>query len=166
MKTLFKSWLSQPKEEPKPVVIPQVDPILVPKKKKKKKPEKTKKEKATLKEKPYLQVSIIMGKDNRIQTDADFNKFAIAVIDDEYQAADVDYYDPTMSDNAKVAIYLSDTMNTIAANYLPDSFKNDIKDIADEYQNELIDASQVPDMQGNFEKQVVDLGNENEVMAG
>ena len=159
MRKLFDRWFKKPVPEIKPMIEPVVD-AAVPKPKKKK---KTKKEKATKKERPYLHVSIIMGKDNRIQTDADFNKFAIAVIDDEYQAAKVDYYNPTMDDNGKVAIYLSDTMNTIAANYLPDSFKNDIKDIADEYQNELIDSSQVPDMMGNFEKQVVDLGDENEV---
>ena len=111
------------------------------------------KQDATDNEHAYMKVTIIMGKDNRMQTDVDINKFAVAVIDSEYQAAKVDYYHPSMEDNAKLAIYLSDTMNTIASNYLPEEFKREVQDVIDDYRGE------VPDMSGNFDKQVVDLND-------
>jgi len=110
------------------------------------------KDKATEAQLPFLKVSILMSRDGQMQTDVNFNKFAIGMIDTDYQSAEVDYYHPTMDDNAKVAIYLSDTLNTIAANYLPDEFKEVVKDAVDEYEND------VPELSGNFDKQVVDLG--------
>ena len=76
-------------------------------------------------ERPYLRVVVGYMEDGNAAIDADFNEYLIHAIDEEYQASGVEYYDPLLEANAKVAIYLADLMNGIAEKYMPDKIQND-----------------------------------------
>ena len=115
--------------------------------------ERYKKYKYTKQEKPYLRVSLMMGNDGQMLIDSEHNVYAISKIEEDYAATGVTYFNSNMSDTAKLAIYLSDTMNTVASNYLPDEFKTSLKEIADDYAEDM---SGTPTLSDSFVTQTID----------
>jgi hypothetical protein len=74
----------------------------------------------TIMGKPYFKVIVFQtGKVGTVAIDAHYNIHFIYALDAVYAQAGSDYYDPSLEDQGKVAIYLYDTTGNIAENYMP-----------------------------------------------
>ncbi len=73
----------------------------------------------TVRGKPYFKVFIWRTEAGQTAIDAHHNIHFIYELDRTYAAAGSDYYDANLEDQAKVAIYLYDTLGNIAENYMP-----------------------------------------------
>jgi hypothetical protein len=69
--------------------------------------------------KPYFKVFIFQTERGNVAIDAHYNIHFIYELDGVYDQADTDYYDKNLEQQAKVAIYLYDTLGNIAENYMP-----------------------------------------------
>jgi len=70
--------------------------------------------------KPYFKVFIFQtDKVGNVAIDAHYNVHFVYSLDAIYAQAGSDYYDPTLDEQGKVAIYLYDTVGNIAENYMP-----------------------------------------------
>lgn len=70
--------------------------------------------------KPYFKVFIFQtDKVGNVAIDTHFNVHFIYQLDRTYRAAGAEHYDENLEDQAKVAIYLYDTIGNIAENYMP-----------------------------------------------
>lgn len=103
--------------------------------------------------KPYFKVSVFHHKEiGLVGVDAQYNIHFLYLLDSAYDAAGVEYYNRGLSEEAKVAIYLYDTMGSIADNYMP--MPSGLQ--------EIMDDDDIPPMRMQDEadtiRQVVDLG--------
>ena len=73
----------------------------------------------TMMGKPYFKTFIWRTEGGQSAIDAHHNVHFIYELDRMYAAAGSDYYNQNMDDQAKVAIYLYDTLGNIAENYMP-----------------------------------------------
>ncbi len=73
----------------------------------------------TLMGKPYFKTFIWRTDSGHSAIDAHHNIHFIYELDRMYAAAGSDYYDQNLEDQAKIAIYLYDTIGNIAENYMP-----------------------------------------------
>lgn len=70
--------------------------------------------------KPYFKVFIFQtDKTGNVAIDAHYNIHFIYELDGVYAMAESDYYDKNLEQQAKVSIYLYDTLGNIAENYMP-----------------------------------------------
>ena len=70
--------------------------------------------------KPYFKVFIFQtDKVGNVAIDSHYNIHFIYELDNVYALAESDYYDKNLEQQAKVAIYLYDTLGTIAERYMP-----------------------------------------------
>ncbi len=68
---------------------------------------------------PYYKMIIFRIGRGECGVDAHFNIHFIYELDNAYAQADSDYYDANLEDEAKVAIYMYDTVGNIAEKYMP-----------------------------------------------
>jgi len=101
--------------------------------------------------KPYFKVTVFHHREiGQVGVDAQYNIHFLYLLDGAYEIAGVDYYNRGLSEEAKIAIYMYDTMGSIADNYMP--MPNILQEgMDDEY---------IPSMSMSDEsiKQTVDLG--------
>jgi hypothetical protein len=70
--------------------------------------------------KPYFKVFIFQtDKVGNVAIDSHYNIHFIYELDSVYALAESDYYDKNLEQQAKVAIYLYDTLGNIAEQYMP-----------------------------------------------
>lgn len=105
--------------------------------------------------KPYFKVSVFHHKEiGQVGVDAQYNVHFLYRLDSAYESAGVEYYNRGLSEEAKIAIYLYDTMGSIAENYMP--LPSELRDISDEAEPMPLRDSNEPI------KQVVDLSRNND----
>ena len=110
----------------------------------------------TLFGKPYFKVFFVRADGNGgVGVDAHHNIHFIYELDNYYARAGAEHYDRNMEEQAKVSIYLYDTMTNLAEHYLP--LDQEVQDVIDEM-NE--DAPPLAFRGGEEIRQVVDLANE------
>lgn len=70
--------------------------------------------------KPYFKVLIFQtDKVGNVAIDTYYNVHFLYALDAIYKQAGSDYYDPSIEEQGKIAIYLYDTIGNIAENYMP-----------------------------------------------
>lgn len=99
---------------------------------------------------PYFVATFSLNKDSDVGVETDYNKHFIYDLDRAY-AKNQAPYDPTAEDHAKIAVYLFDIVNQIAAAHLPNDEEFDPDDPM-----RYVPALAVSG--GKENKQVVDLG--------
>ena len=69
---------------------------------------------------PYFKVLIFQtDRVGNVAIDTHYNYHFLYSLDGIYKQAGSDYYDPSMEEQGKIAIYLYDTIGNIAENYMP-----------------------------------------------
>ncbi|GAF83345.1 unnamed protein product [marine sediment metagenome] len=105
--------------------------------------------------KPYFKVFIFQIERGNVAIDAHYNVHFIYELDSVYAQAESDYYDPNLEQQAKVAIYLYDTLGNIAENYMP------AQEIVFEEEDIGADVPPLAFRGGEEVRQVVDLADRN-----
>lgn len=105
--------------------------------------------------KPYFKVSVFHHREiGQVGVDAQYNIHFLYRLDSAYEAANVEYYNRGLSEEAKVAIYLYDTMGSIAENYMP--MPSELRNMDEEAEPMSLRDG------GDPVKQVVDLAKSND----
>lgn len=101
---------------------------------------------------PYFKVLIFQtDRPGNVAIDTHYNYHFLYSLDAIYKQAGSDYYDPSMEEQGKIAIYLYDTVGNIAENYMPpEELEVDENDIG-------ADVPAMFNMGGEEVRQVVDL---------
>lgn len=114
----------------------------------------TKRHLATLMGKPYFKVTIFETGRGQVGIDAQYNIHFIYQLDGIYSAAGATHYNRDMEEQAKIAIYLYDSIGQIAENYMPLPTAEQIEGM------DLDDGVPPMALNGGEEvRQVVDLAN-------
>lgn len=86
---------------------------------------------ANIQKEPYMRMKIHYRNDGSIGFTADWNKYFIEQIDDNYYKAANTEYNPMWTDNEKLAFYLAASFDAILGTH---ESLDELQEIADEYQ--------------------------------
>ena len=104
--------------------------------------------------KPYFKVIMWRTAEGQMAIDAHHNIHFIYELDRIYKAAQSDYYDDSLDDQAKLAIYLYDTLGNIAEQYMP------VEQLVSELEDIGADVPALAFRGGEEVRQVVDLADQ------